>query len=127
MRPSYHACCEGSVWAPGKVAVTTAPRLALACVPAPSRAPILNGLWPPRAPAPRGWGGREGEEGCGARPPAPQEPGLGNHLVPLSPDSSALAAGTSQLKQTHRCQGITHLVLPSLTPGPAPAPPDSPG
>lgn len=75
------------MWAPGKVAVATATRLALACAPAPSRAPILNilntGLWPPTAPAPRGWGGRGGEGGCGARPAAPQELGLGSRPAPL--------------------------------------------
>lgn len=75
------------MWAPGKVAVATATRLALACAPAPSGAPILNilntGLWPPRGPAPRGWGGRGGEGGCGARLAAPQELGLGSRPAPL--------------------------------------------
>lgn len=115
------------MWAPGKVAVATATRLALACAPAPSRAPILNilntGLWPPTAPAPRGWGGRGGEGGVGPilLPRKSWGWGAARPLCPLSHDSSALAPGASRLKRTHRRRGPTHPVPLSLTRGLAPA------
>lgn len=130
MRPSYGASCGGSMWAPGKVAVATATRLALACAPAPSRAPILNilntGLWPPRGPAPRGWGGRGGEGGCGARPAAPQElePPGPSALCPMTPLLLLLGPhGSSELTDA----GAPRTPSRSLSRGDWPLPPGPSG